>query len=94
MSRKVLLWAHVTDEVGAAARELAEKKGVSVSEYLRNLVLLDLEKRGAFSKVKLQTRRFEESKREEAGTGPSTGIQPNVSDTPSPDSIKRRSIYE
>lgn len=50
MSKKsVMVWAWVDVEVRELVERLAELKGVSISEYVRSLVLADLDKRSLFT---------------------------------------------
>lgn len=50
MSKKsVMVWAWVNVEVRELVERLAELKGVSISEYVRSLVLADLDKRSLFT---------------------------------------------
>jgi hypothetical protein len=50
MSKKsVMVWAWVNIEVRESVEKLAELKGVSISEYVRSLVLADLDNRSLFT---------------------------------------------
>ena len=50
MSKKsVMVWAWVDVEVRELVERLAELKGVSISEYVRSLVLADLDNRSLFT---------------------------------------------
>ena len=49
MSRKTMLWARVDEKIKGHVEKLAEIKGISISEYVRNLVLEDLDKRTVFT---------------------------------------------
>lgn len=50
MSKKsVMVWAWVDVEIRELVERLAELKGVSISEYVRSLVLADLDKRSLFT---------------------------------------------
>jgi hypothetical protein len=50
MSKKsVMVWAWVDVEIRELVEKLAELKGVSISEYVRSLVLADLDKRSLFT---------------------------------------------
>ena len=40
-----MVWAWVNNEVRLLVEKMAEARGVSISEYIRNLVLEDLDKR-------------------------------------------------
>ena len=44
-----MVWAWVNIEVRELVEKLAELKGVSISEYVRSLVLADLDKRSLFT---------------------------------------------
>jgi ribulose bisphosphate carboxylase small subunit len=46
-----MLWARVDMKVREVVKRLAEAKGVSVSEYVRSLVLDDLDKRTVFTTI-------------------------------------------
>lgn len=51
MSKKsVMVWAWVDVEIRELVEKLAELKGVSISEYVRSLVLADLDKRSLFTR--------------------------------------------
>jgi hypothetical protein len=47
--KSVMVWAWVDVEVRELVERLAELKGVSISEYVRSLVLADLDKRSLFT---------------------------------------------
>lgn len=50
MSKKsVMVWAWVDVEVRELVEKLAQLKGVSISEYVRSLVLADLDSRSLFT---------------------------------------------
>lgn len=50
MSKKsVMVWAWVDIEIREIVEKLAGLKGVSISEYVRSLVLADLDKRSIFT---------------------------------------------
>ncbi|MGD0028494.1 MAG: hypothetical protein ABSC91_06110 [Candidatus Bathyarchaeia archaeon] len=50
MSKKsVMVWAWIDIEVREMVEKLAELKGVSISEYVRSLVLADLDSRSLFT---------------------------------------------
>lgn len=44
-----LLWAWVDEEVYILVRKLANSKGISISEFIRQLVLADLDDRSIFT---------------------------------------------
>ena len=44
-----MVWAWVDVEIRELVERLAELKGVSISEYVRSLVLADLDKRSLFT---------------------------------------------
>jgi len=46
---KTLIWAHVDEGVRRLVEKLAKAKGVTISEYVRSLVLADLDKRSLFT---------------------------------------------
>jgi len=47
--KSVMVWAWVDVEVRELVERLAELKGVSISEYVRSLVLADLDNRSLFT---------------------------------------------
>jgi len=47
--KSVMVWAWVDVEIRELVEKLAELKGVSISEYVRSLVLADLDKRSLFT---------------------------------------------
>jgi len=47
--KSVMVWAWVDIAVRELVEKLAELKGVSISEYVRSLVLADLDKRSLFT---------------------------------------------
>jgi len=49
MSQKVVLWCRVDTKIKEVVEKLAEAKGVTISEYVRNLILEDLDKRSVFT---------------------------------------------
>lgn len=49
MTQKTMLWARVDVEIKDAVEKLARAKGISLSEYVRSLVLEDLDKRTFFT---------------------------------------------
>lgn len=51
MPKKVLIWSRVDAKVKALVERLAFSKGISISEYLRQLVLEDLDKRAVFTTI-------------------------------------------
>jgi len=46
---KTLIWAYVDEGVRRLVEKLAKAKGVTISEYVRSLVLADLDKRSLFT---------------------------------------------
>ncbi len=44
-----LVWAWVSPAIKEAVKKIAKAKGITLSEYVRNLILEDLEKRGIFN---------------------------------------------
>jgi len=51
MSQKTILWARVDVDVRNLVERLAKAKGISLSEYVRSLILEDLDRREAFTTV-------------------------------------------
>lgn len=51
MTQKTMLWARVDVEVRDVVKRLAEAKGISISEYVRSLILEDLDKRTVFTTI-------------------------------------------
>lgn len=51
MAQKAMLWARVGVEVKEIVEKLARTKGISMSEYVRSLVLEDLDKRTVFTTI-------------------------------------------
>lgn len=49
MGESVVVWSRVSKEVRRLAEEVAKSKGISFSEYIRSLVLGDLDRRGIFT---------------------------------------------
>lgn len=47
--KRKILWARVDVEVARLAEKLAEVKGEGISEYLRQLIIRDLDSRGVFT---------------------------------------------
>ena len=53
--RKVTIWGKVDPEIKVLVDRIAEAQGLSVSEYVRNLITQDLDKRTFFTtKVKAE----------------------------------------
>jgi hypothetical protein len=53
VSKRVLVWASVESDIRRLVEKLAASKGVSISEYVRQLILSDLDRRSVFtSKLK------------------------------------------
>ena len=51
--RKITIWGKVDPEIKALVDKIAEAQGLSVSEYVRNLITKDLDERTFFTtKVK------------------------------------------
>jgi len=50
MSQKAMLWCRVSVEVKSMVERLASSQGITVSEYIRNLVLKDLDERSVFTR--------------------------------------------
>jgi hypothetical protein len=46
-----MIWAYVDNPIKEAVLTLAKAKGVSISEYVRSLVLEDLDKRTFFTTI-------------------------------------------
>jgi hypothetical protein len=44
-----LVWASITSEVKVLAKRLADSKGITMSEYVRQLLLEDLDRRSLFT---------------------------------------------
>jgi hypothetical protein len=61
---KIMIWARVDTEVRDLVEKLAKAKGISISEYVRSLILEDLDKRTIFTMALKQT--LHEPQREEA----------------------------
>jgi len=52
-SKRVLVWATVEPDIKRLVEKLANSKGISLSEYVRQLILTDLDSRSVFtSKLK------------------------------------------
>jgi len=51
MSQKTMLWCRVDIEIKEIVEKLAKTKGITISEYVRNLVLEDLDKRSIFTTI-------------------------------------------
>jgi len=49
LTAKVTIWARVEKKIKKHVERLAAIKGISVSEYIRSLVLEDLDKRTVFT---------------------------------------------
>jgi len=50
MSKKsVMVWAWVDRDIRKLVEKIAESKGISISEYVRQLVIEDLDKRSVFT---------------------------------------------
>jgi len=46
---KTMLWARVDTDIRDMVKRLADAKGISMSEYVRSLVIEDLDKRTVFT---------------------------------------------
>ena len=46
-----MLWCRVNVEIKEIVEKLARTKGITISEYIRNLVLEDLDKRSIFTTI-------------------------------------------
>jgi antitoxin component of RelBE/YafQ-DinJ toxin-antitoxin module len=49
MAQKTMLWARVDKEIRDLVEKLAKAKGISISEYVRGLILEDLDERTVFT---------------------------------------------
>jgi antitoxin component of RelBE/YafQ-DinJ toxin-antitoxin module len=49
MAQKTMLWARVDKEIRDLVEKLAKAKGISISEYVRGLILEDLNERAVFT---------------------------------------------
>jgi antitoxin component of RelBE/YafQ-DinJ toxin-antitoxin module len=49
MTKKTMIWSRVNADVKETVQRLADSMGVSISEYIRTLVLRDLDKRSVFT---------------------------------------------
>jgi len=49
MTKKTMIWSRVNADVKETVQRLADSMGVSISEYIRMLVLRDLDKRSVFT---------------------------------------------
>ncbi len=47
--KREMLWARVDASIAKAVRQLSDAKGISVSEYMRQLVIADLDSRSVFN---------------------------------------------
>jgi len=52
MKKKVLIWSRVDANIKQILEELADTRGISLSEYIRQLILEDLDKRSILPKGK------------------------------------------
>jgi hypothetical protein len=48
-SKKVLVWSSVEGDIKELVKTLAASKGISLSEYIRELILSDLDGRSVFT---------------------------------------------
>jgi hypothetical protein len=46
-----MLWARVDKNIRNLVRKLADAKGISMSEYVRSLIIEDLDKRTVFTSI-------------------------------------------
>ena len=51
MSQKTMLWCRVDTNIRELVEKLAGAKGVTISEYIRNLVLEDLDRRSLLTTI-------------------------------------------
>jgi hypothetical protein len=51
-----MLWARVDVEVRGLVEKLAKAKGISLSEYVRSLILEDLDRRTVFTTILKEAR--------------------------------------
>lgn len=49
MSKGRILWTRVDEEVAEVADKLAETKGITLSEYIRQVIINDLDNRSIFN---------------------------------------------
>ena len=49
--QKTVVWAWVHSSIREAVERIAKAKGISISEYVRSLILEDLEKRNIINAV-------------------------------------------
>lgn len=47
--KSVMVWAWVDREIRKLVEKIAESKGISISEYVRQLIIQDLDKRSIFT---------------------------------------------
>jgi len=47
--KNVMVWCWVDSEIRRLVEEIAESMGISISEYVRRLVLSDLDRRSVFT---------------------------------------------
>jgi len=52
MSEKVLVWSRVDANIKQILEEIANTRGISLSEYIRQLILEDLDRRSVLPKGK------------------------------------------
>ena len=55
--KNVMVWAWVDKEVRELVEKIAQAKGISISEYVRQLVIDDLDKRSFFTTKLKETSR-------------------------------------
>ncbi len=49
MEKNTLVWAWVDKSIQALVRQMASNQGISLSEYVRQLIIEDLDKRSVFT---------------------------------------------
>jgi len=47
--KTVMVWAYVNQEIRRLVENIAGSKGISISEYIRQLVIQDLDRRSVFT---------------------------------------------
>jgi hypothetical protein len=71
MDKNTLVWAWVDKSIQALVRKMASNQGVSLSEYVRQLIIEDLDKRSVFTtklKEGLEPPLLEPSQKKKGGT--------------------------
>ena len=59
---RTMLWCSVDTDVKLLVEKLAKAKGVTISEYVRNLVLEDLDRRSIFTTLVKETLKNESAR--------------------------------